>query len=324
MVRFYKVFSRLLLCLLVSAEAFGAHSKMSEMAAMKVLLRELEKRSSGNPKPCEGRLTLTSGTAVTTADVTGATTVYFTPYGGNKVSIFNGDSWDLFAFNELSVAVPATTSTPFDIFIYNNSGSAALTTTNWTNDTTRATEIVFQDGIYVKSGSRQYRYLGTGRTTTVSGQTEDSVSKRFIWNYYNRKPRPLRVEESTASWSYATTVTWQEANASTSNRVGIVVGVKETLVKLMAHGVVNMGVGEVDQCIGDKTTTSRGTDCIGGYAYGLSTKTGLASSFLAYPDKGYNYYSWIEVSSSGHAHTFYGGPGADDSRRVGMTGSFDG
>src|SRR5665213_2163919 len=45
--------------------------------------------AGGSNSICDGRLTLTSGVPVTTADVASATTVYFTPYKGNKIALFD-------------------------------------------------------------------------------------------------------------------------------------------------------------------------------------------------------------------------------------------
>ena len=61
----------------------------------------------------------------------------------------------------------------------------------WTNDTTRATAIDLQDGIPVKHGDSTRRYLGT-YYTTATGQTEDSVAKRMVWNQNNRTRRQMR------------------------------------------------------------------------------------------------------------------------------------
>ena len=134
-----------------------------------------------------GRITLSTGVPVTTSDVTAATTIYFTPYQGNNISLYDGSAiWNVISFTELSIAVPATTATMYDVFCYNNSGAATLEVLAWTNDTTRATALVLQNGVYVKSGATTRRYLGSFRTTGVSGQTEDSVANRFVWNYYNR------------------------------------------------------------------------------------------------------------------------------------------
>ena len=99
------------------------------------------------PAICNGRLTLTSGSPIITSGVTAATTVYFTPYKGAKISLYDGARWKLYAFSEKSVAVPSTTNTPFDIFAYDGGGAVTLETANWTNDTTRATALTLQDGV---------------------------------------------------------------------------------------------------------------------------------------------------------------------------------
>jgi hypothetical protein len=52
-----------------------------------------------------GRLTLTSGVPVMTADVAAATTIYYTPYAGNSIPIYNGTVFVPYAFAELSLAL---------------------------------------------------------------------------------------------------------------------------------------------------------------------------------------------------------------------------
>jgi len=87
---------------------------------------------------CEGRLTLTAGQPVGTADITAATSVYYTPHVGNRIALYDGSAWQSISFPETSIAVPATTHTIYDVFAYLSSGSLALELTSWTNDTTRA------------------------------------------------------------------------------------------------------------------------------------------------------------------------------------------
>ena len=147
--------------------------------------------SEGPPGLCEGRLTLLTGVPVTLADQAAKTTIYFTPFKGNRISLYDGTGWVTHVFTQKSLTVPATTSTPFDIFAYSDSGTVTLEALNWTNDTTRATALTTQDGVLVKTGVTTRRYLGTGRTTAVEGQIEDSVALRFLWNYYNRVERRL-------------------------------------------------------------------------------------------------------------------------------------
>lgn len=195
-----------------------------------------------------GRLTLTSGLAVTINDVTAAPIVYFTPYKGNQISLFDGVSaWSLFTFPQLSIAVPGTASTMYDVFIFDNVGTPTLELQTWTNDTTRAVALVLQDGVYVKSGATTRRYLGSFRTTAVAGQTEDSLLKRYSWNYYNRVKRSMVRAESTASWNYST-ATIRQANGSILNQLDFVIGVQEDSV-----------YAQVITCNSTSTGTARAT-----------------------------------------------------------------
>ena len=50
--------------------------------------------------------------------------------------------------------------------------------------TTRATALVYQDGILVRTGATTRRYLGTVRTDG-STQFEDTATQRFVWNLQN-------------------------------------------------------------------------------------------------------------------------------------------
>ena len=126
-----------------------------------------------------GRLTLTSGTPVTTSDVTGATSIYYTPYISNVISLWTGYRWQPIEFSEYTLALGTLTSgKPYDVFAYLSSGVLALEMLAWTNDTTRATAITIQDGRYCKSGDKTRLYLGTFYTTATT-TTEDSENNRY-------------------------------------------------------------------------------------------------------------------------------------------------
>ena len=149
---------------------------------------------------CDCRLTLTSGTAITTSDVTAAETLYFTPFKGNLLSLYDGTNWVLRAFSELSIDVPDVTGV-HDVFVYDNAGTPTLEVLVWTNDTTRATALTTQNGVLVKSGQTTRRYLGSFYSTIAgNGQIEDSLANRYLWNYYNRVERTLLVVDVTNSW----------------------------------------------------------------------------------------------------------------------------
>lgn len=272
-------------------------------------LNELDGRGNA-PNYCNGRLTLTSGTAFTTADVADATTIYFTPFGGDKITLYTGSKWQVFDFKEVSVSVPATTNTPFDIFGYLSGGNLALETLDWTNATTRATALTKQDGVYVKTGAATRRYLGTGYTEDDSGEMHDAESHRYLWNNCNRRSRRLRVNAVDNSyWGYQGTA-WHAANADTEMRVRVVVGLPESLLELMVHhgsAAANAsGIGEV--AIGEDSTTSPHAQSLGRHIVSNTTNNlqGV-SSLRVYPSVGYHYYQWIERSLDAVSSDFWGG-----------------
>ena len=164
----------------------------------------------------QGRLTLTSGVAITTADVVGATNIFFTPVGGGVLPIWNGSSFIPTAFAELGLALDATTTDVgfhqigriFDVFVVNDSGVVRLGTgPAWSSDTARGagagtTELDFskfgiptnKNAIALRYGAatantinvpaNQATYVGSFRAV-ANGQATDSKSQRLLFNAYN-------------------------------------------------------------------------------------------------------------------------------------------
>lgn len=263
------------------------------------------------PIVCQGRLSLTSGTPIPTSDVTAATTVYFMPYLGNNISIYNGSRWQTYKFSELSVAVPSIASRPFDIFIYDSSGVLTIEAVSWTNDTTRATALVTQDGVLVKSGATARRYLGTGRSTAVSGQSEDSTSSRLLWNMCNRVPRVFYVKANT-DWNY-TTATWHSVNADTTlgvTRAGLVAGVSREPISieiLLAGGSLNSSNVNIAMGIGINSTSANSADLYGGMSLDPTPyRPHLSGMYQGVLNAGYSYAQWLEISVATGTTTWYG------------------
>jgi hypothetical protein len=261
---------------------------------------------------CDCRLTLTSGTEVTTSDVTAAGTIYLTPSGGNQLSTFNGSTWDLDAFTEVSLALTVTSGTNYDVFVYRNGLTPTLELTAWTNDTTRATALTKQDGVYVRTGATSRMYVGTIRASG-SNTTEDSTAKRFVWNYYHRVSRPLRKLESTDSWTY-NTATYQQANNSTANQVEIVVGLVEDAVTVRVAAWSSGGgtnSNKTSVAIGESAITAS-ANCL----RAMASNENIANEFQAHyafldviPEVGYRYYTWLEQSENADTNTWYGDNG---------------
>jgi hypothetical protein len=262
------------------------------------------------PQMQDFRLSLTSGTPVTTSDVTGATTIYLTPYKGNRIGLYSGTAWVSRNTAEISVALGTLTSgKPYDIFCYDNSGAPALEILAWTSDTARATALVYQDGVLVKSGAPTRRYIGTFYTTSTTA-TEDSVLNRYLWNYNNRVDRIMARNEATATWSYST-ATLRQANSSTSNQLNFIVGVAEDATHVWCTSAL----------IGNNTNDREGTIAIGydsttaatsRSAYASTGNSGTTRhSAVAYldhmPAVGRHYYSWLEAGAGTDTQTWYGG-----------------
>jgi hypothetical protein len=257
---------------------------------------------------CDGRLTLTTATPVTTADVTAATTVYFTPYKGNRIATYDGTNWNVATFTEKSVGVPATTSTPFDVFIVD--GTLALETVNWSSDSARATALVLQDGVYVKTGATTRRYLGTCRTTTVSGQTEDSVAKRYVWNAFNRLRRHMKVVEATASWTYSVAA-YRQARATATNQLDYVVGLSEDPVQAFVLAAVQNDTQTNASSVGvgvDSTTVSSALIAMGpGSAVANAQPLLAIAEYYGFPGIGRHTLVWLETPGSATGvTTWYG------------------
>ena len=175
----------------------------------------------------------------------------------------------------------------------------------------------------MKSGFTTFRYLGTGRTTGVSGQCEDSDLKRFLWNYYNRVESSLVFTESAAnSWSY-TTPTWRQANANSAAKVEVVIGLVEDTIDLTVLSSVFSASAAPYALIGigEDTTSAPHADCHregGGYI--ASVWLNFASYLTTYPSSiGYHYYAWLEYASASTI-TFFAGIDAVP-YRAGLSGT---
>lgn len=254
-----------------------------------------------------GRLTLTSGTPVTTSDVSNSLNLYYTPYTNNTIHLYDGYAWKPYAFDEVTLAVnygsPATTL-PRDIFIYDNAGTLTMEAVAWTSDTARTTALAQQDGIYVKSGAATRRYLGTARNDGAG--FSDTVAYRGVWNMYNRITKSLFKTDATSSWTYNVAAV-RAANGLSSNSVGYVNGIGGDAVHLtVSHIYQNSTTGPFARTgIGiDSTSTFSPTSV----AYVNShvnnrylTPTGVLSHIKT---AGYTVYYWLEESSGTGTSTF--------------------
>src|ERR1700722_10424139 len=79
--------------------------------------------------PPQGRLTLTSMTPVITSDEVAATNIYYTPYQGNIVPIYNSASTEPYTFTELTMALNSANQLSgkvYDLFVFLSAGAPII------------------------------------------------------------------------------------------------------------------------------------------------------------------------------------------------------
>lgn len=211
-----------------------------------------------------GRLSLSSSEAVTTNDITNANTLYYHPYDGNTVSLYNttSSSWKFYSLSSvLSYSLSGLLSSRnYDIFLFHNGTSLALEIEPWSSHdagtSTRATNLVRQNGVLVKSGSLSRRYLGTLR---ASGPIvcEDSLLKRFLYNHYNKIRKKLSVVDPT-DFTFVGDGVWQPYNGNVNNQIQFIdgLGYEPILASLSSNHSVSSGTGKVFAGLSLNTTNT--------------------------------------------------------------------
>jgi hypothetical protein len=243
-----------------------------------------------------GRLTLTSGLPITINDVVGATTLYYTPFLHNGISLWTGSRWVVIAFPETSLAIGTLTGVPYDVFGYltgtgqpPGSYSLALALVAWSGLTTRATQLVLTDGRYTLTGDKTRLYLGTIAPTGAL-QLEDSKLRRFVYNFYNRATRYL-TQGSVAGHNYLGG--WRYWNNDPTQRVEFVLGFDQ-VIPATVQGEVQQGAnsqGLIGVCLDANNTA---TFFFYNYSTGASDYFGGSSTQPVPVGPGYHYMASVE------------------------------
>jgi hypothetical protein len=297
----------------------------------------------------QGYLTLTSATPIITGDVASATAVYYTPFVGNLVPVYDGTRWAMKEFDELTLTLASqhALNTIYDVFVWLESGVLTIGTgPAWSVSTAGAgargtgagtTQLTRTKGMRLntvamttRNGASTYTvaasratYLGSifidGTAGQVTCHTSYGQSRKWgVWNAYNQAPIVLKAGDSTASWSYASTI--RASDGTASNSLTIFSGLQEASfdLRFMQHRLLNTNGTSttVTSIIGigvDATATMSGfkgfAQCISGTASFQVDHTNAASHNLA-PILGRSVITAIEdgTGSSGSGTvTYYGG-----------------
>lgn len=209
----------------------------------------------------QGRITLASNVPVMNAvtcssPCVGSTTVYYTPYLGNLVPIYDGTNFIPTAFAQVSQATTDTTKSPaavgaslnYDIFCWIDAGTNRCTrgppwTTGGGSATARgtgagSTELVMVNGILLNAQSitngpatQRGTYVGSIRSNASSTidfipGASGTAAVLNVWNAYNRVMVNTTATDASANWSY-TSSTARQANGSAVNQVTFLSGLAE-------------------------------------------------------------------------------------------------
>lgn len=269
------------------------------------------------------RLTLTSGVAVTTGNVVGATSLFFTPFQSDTIALDVSGVWTGFETAEISISTTAlTAANTYDVFVFPFAGTTPTLAFSaaWSGAATRTDAITQVNGVWVKSADNSLRYVGTIFTTSTTGTTtaEDSASHRYVYNFYNQQPRELLVTDSTQFWSY-TTAAWRPGDNNAANSVSLVLGMPYEQVELTVQtcqsavngGNMSLGVGIDSTTVNSATLYGSGGQAIGG----LPTLAFYAGG----PGLGKHTLTWLEWGATGGQ--FYGNVNNLGSQIAGMRGS---
>ena len=283
----------------------------------------------------KGRLTLTTGTPVMTSTVSAATTIYYTPYVGNRIPLWNGSSFVSTTFSEVSQATTDTTKSPaavaatsvYDLFGWSDAGTSRVTRgPAWTSATARGTgagtsELTRVQGVLVNAvaitngpAAGFGTYLGSvasNGTSTIdytfgSAASGGGEARLMVWNMYNRVTALGDVSDNGANYTY-TTATVRAARASNTNRVTFVSGLAEdaasshySVVELCtAAAGANLQTG-----LGLDTTSAFSSTQSVGYGVGAVATFGLTSSLIIAPQLGVHFIQAVEQGDGTNANTF--------------------
>lgn len=289
-----------------------------------------------------GRLTLTSATPVLSADVTGATTIYYALYSGSVIAIYNGTSFVNTTFTELSQLTTDNTKSPaavannsnYDLFVWSDSGTLRCTRgPAWTSDTGRGTgagttELERVTGIWVNkvaitNGPTAQRgtYVGTVRSNGTAsidmimggtGGAGGESSILGVWNMYNRVLTTIRNYDNSDSWTY-TTATWRLKNAggsATANRILFVIGLQEDAIEASNRASSNNGNSNIGRGISIGLNSTSAYAGLAADVSFCSGPTGITAShhslYSALAPLGFNYLAPLEISIATGTTTWYG------------------
>lgn len=291
-----------------------------------------------------GRLTLSSGVPVMAASVVGATTVYWTPYKGDRIPVWDGTQFLSRQFAETSQALSDTTKSPaatvansnYDMFAWHDGptdeGTNLVTRgPAWSSATARGTgagttELEMHNGVLVNKfaitngpSARSGTYVGSIRTNasnqvdwrlaTLGAGGVDGIALG-VWNMYNRARVAGSCRDST-NYTYSSATVRQSHAGTGDMRASFLSGIAEEAIHaafITTVTLLNVAGSYNILGIGLDSTTAFSSPTQMIYNNAALTGAGSASvNYAALPAIGWHFVASLEQGNGTNANTINAG-----------------
>lgn len=180
---------------------------------------------------------------------------------------------------------------------------------------TRQTTLTTQDGIYVLSTDKTYRYLGTGHSGPSNGSSDaasiaNSATQLFLWNYYNRLRQIISVSDGSASWTIATASGWEADHNDFTNRLEFVIGISEDNVNCNKYVTAQTGA-----VLAASILSGISLDAVAAPNFfntvrtpaAAATRAPINNAYYGLPGEGYHYFQPMEEALTANGAALSGG-----------------
>lgn len=300
----------------------------------------------------QGRLTLVTGVPVMVSDQTAKTIVYYAPYIGNIVPLYDGSRFLSTTFTQLTLTLNTSdnlSATVYDIFVYSVAGVVSIGTgPAWTSTTARGTgaattELQQTNGLWVNKNAIVLRNNGVASSSisisqatyvgtiycTANGQTGVAYQPAAanngtnnilgLYNAYNRLGVKAICRDNTNSWTY-TSATLRAANASNSNRISFVDGLQQSHVRVTYNSgmsVSTTGTVSAGIAIGLDSTNTQASGNVSGQMSLANTQT-ACTFYDGLPQLGFHFIQALETNNSGAGTSTFGNQAGNGQQYQGL------
>lgn len=304
----------------------------SELAALASDITDIQSSLQNIVSVPQGYLTPTTGVPVIITGVAAGTAVYYTPFRGNLIPIYDGSQFNTVSFAELTLTLNSNhvASNIYDVFLFQDSGITTIGTGPAWNTATAGsgsrgtgagtTELTRTKGglwtnafaMTARNGATTYSvnanqatYVGSIFMDGTNGQITchrafGQNRKWSVWNAYNRVPIIIRAGDT--GGGSATTTGYAALMGSIGNSLSAFCGLAEEMV-LLQSGVqasASTAMNMFSAVGANSTTVASGQEGVsfGSGAGGIQTPLGR---YAAPPALGNNVYTMLYKVSTGTA-----------------------